>query len=291
MNIEDTEIFVVERYGKRPPSLFIELPHGAVHVDEFQHFANLIPSLPKNLVDFFLVNTDVGTPELAQAIAENLKEEIGVVILRSKIPRTLVDCNRVLSLSEDEYRAGKVTPGIPCYVPNEHHRWLIDIHHRYTEQATSLYKEICANGGFGIMLHSYAPKSVGISQVGHDIVEKLHWAYREDMYKTWPTRPEIDIIGRTKEGDWLCNEGRALSLQNAFEKRGFQVELSKTYPMHPSTTAFRHASSYPDQTLCLEIRRDILMKEFIPFRVLEVDQVMISNIAECIGMDFLETNE
>ena len=130
-----------------------------------------------------------------------------------------------------------------------------------------------------------------IASVGHDIVEKLHWAYSEEMYKTWPSRPEIDIIGKTKEEDWLCNEKRARSIKQSFKKRNFEVELSKTYPMHPSTTAFRHASKYPNQTLCLEIRRDILMRRFIPFQVLNANHEIISNIAECIGMDFLETNE
>jgi len=282
MNPSDDQLFHTKNYGKGGPQLLIELPHGAVNTEEYQFFAQQIPSLPENLIDFFYVNTDVGTPELAHCIAQNLKEHMRISIIRSRIPRTLVDCNRVLSLSPEEYRAGKVTPGIPCYVPQQDHEWLHQIHQRYTKKVDELYASICQQGGSALILHSYSPKSVGISSVDQDIVEKLHWAYEADLYKTWPTRPKIDIIAKTKEGEWLCDMKRAEKLQQAYIQNDITVGLSQTYPMHPSTMAFRHAKKYPSQIICLEIRRDLLMKEFLPFAPMYACQKKIEKHAQTI---------
>ena len=46
--------------------------------------------LPADLIDFFHVNTDVGSPELGEAIVE-LLQHLGVVVLRRLIPRTPLD--------------------------------------------------------------------------------------------------------------------------------------------------------------------------------------------------------
>ena len=145
--INEQDLYSIERFGSSPPQLLIELPHGCVFTDEYEELAKQIPNLPADLIDFFLVNTDVGTPELGREIAKFVQEKIGVVILRSRIPRTLIDCNRILSLNEDEYKEGKVTPGIPSYIPPKHHWWLKDYHQRYTKKAKQLFEEVCGQGG------------------------------------------------------------------------------------------------------------------------------------------------
>lgn len=291
MKWNDQNLYTIERFGSSAPKLFIELPHGCVHCEEYERFAQYIPSLPDNLIDFFLVNTDVGTPDLGTAIAKYVQDTCGVVVLRSRIPRTLIDCNRILSLNEDEYKEGKVTAGIPSYIPTEHHHWLKNIHHRYTIKAQELFEAVCGQGGIGIMLHSYAPRSVGINSVDHQIVEKLHWAYQEEVYKDWPIRPQVDFIAKTKDNEWFGAAEKILSIKERMEKDGLEVGISSTYPMHPATTAYMHTKKYPNQTLCIEIRRDLLMKDFRPFKRLQVDQVQIDRFAGLIGLDFLERNE
>ena len=283
---KDEDLFEIEQYGTLPPKLFIELPHGAVHREEYTRFADKIPNLPQDLIEFFFVNTDIGTPELGRAIANVLQDSMGIIILRSKIPRTFIDCNRMLSLSEEEYRAGKVTPAIPSYVAASEQTWLIECHKRYSEKAMELYDQVCGAGGFALMLHSYAPKSVGIDIIEADIVERLHWAYEPEIYKTWPVRPEIDIIAKTKDNVFLCNQERMFQIKHLFEKEGFHVGISETYPMHPATTAYLYAQKYPSQTLCIEVRRDILMQEFIPFRELICNSTNIDLLAHCIRLDF-----
>ena len=283
MTILDDQLFQISTYGEGHPQLLIELPHGATGTEEYRYFANKIPSLPHNLIDFFYVNTDVGTPEVAYRIAEKLKSHLSIVIIRSRIPRTLVDCNRVLSLSEKQYSEGKVTPGIPVYIPQQDHEWLHLLHQRYTSKVEELYALVCQQGGSALILHSYSPKSVGITSIDHNIVEKLHWAYEPEQYETWPTRPEIDIIAKTREGALMCDTKRVHALQNAYLDYHFEVGVSQTYPMHPSTMAFRHTQKYPSQTVCLEIRRDLLMKEFIPFAPMVACEEKIERHAECIS--------
>ena len=141
------------------------------------------------------------------------------------------------------------------------------------------------------MLHSYAPRSVGIDTIDHQIVKNLHWAYQEEVYKNWPLRPQIDFIAKTKDDQWLGAKEKILSIKQRMESDGLEVGISATYPMHPATTAYMHSEKYPNQTLCIEIRRDLLMKDFRPFMQLEAHQHQIQRFARLIGLDFLERNE
>jgi len=288
MNISDQQLFHIQTYGEGEPKVLIELPHGATKTEEYDFFARKIPSLPKDLIEFFYVNTDVGTPELAVSIAEHLKETCAITIIRSRIPRTLVDCNRVLSLSKEQYREGKVTAGIPCYIPEQDHQWLRAVHERYTQKVEERYARICGNGGSAFILHSYAPKSVGIASVEHDIVEKLHWAYEKKQYDKWPVRPEVDIIGKMKDGTWMCDINLVERLKSSFSNHDITVGLSQTYPLHPSTMAYHHALRYPGQTICLELRRDLLMKAFVPFVPMQACQDKIQQHAHAIVDAFTE---
>ncbi len=103
-----------------PVSLVLEVPHGATATADFTRVRErLVGDLPDGLADFFHVNTDVGAPEIAEAIAARFvaaSPEASALVLRSRIPRTFIDCNRVLDLSAAEYKAGGVTPGLPPYV-------------------------------------------------------------------------------------------------------------------------------------------------------------------------------
>ena len=39
----------------------------------------------------------------------------------------------------------------------------------------------------------------------------------------------------------------------------------RTYPLHPSTWGHQHAARWPNRTLCLEIRRDLVADPWDPF--------------------------
>src|SRR6266545_4002525 len=84
--------------GSDAPDLVIEIPHGATRTEDFARLAARLASpLPRDLVDFFHVNTDAGAPELGLAIAERLvaaEPARTVWLLRCRIPRTFIDCNR-----------------------------------------------------------------------------------------------------------------------------------------------------------------------------------------------------
>src|SRR5687768_8949782 len=80
------------------PDLVIEIPHGATRTADYTACAaELTSPLPADLVDFFHVNTDAGAPELGRAIAQRVVADEPtrtVVVLRCRIPRTFIDCNR-----------------------------------------------------------------------------------------------------------------------------------------------------------------------------------------------------
>ena len=103
------------------PQLVIELPHGATECAHYQHHSEqLVGEVPEQLDHFFFVNTDIASPEIARAMAEALVEQepqMSVLILRSLIPRTLIDCNRILNADDAMTQAGKVTLWMPPIKP------------------------------------------------------------------------------------------------------------------------------------------------------------------------------
>src|SRR5215471_8661595 len=91
------------------PDLVIEVPHGATATADFTALAAQLTSpLPDDLVAFFHVNTDAGAPELALAIAQRFVADEPArtaSVLRCRIPRTFIDCNRRIDAAPDEFQA------------------------------------------------------------------------------------------------------------------------------------------------------------------------------------------
>jgi len=52
-----------------------------------------------------------------------------------------------------------------------------------------------------------------------------------------------------------------------------------SYALHPSTLAHAFASKSPGRTLCLEVRRDLLVEEFTPFAEMRADPQKLERIA------------
>ncbi|MFT4977925.1 MAG: hypothetical protein ACI8S6_003832, partial [Myxococcota bacterium] len=149
------------------PSLFIELPHGATRTHHYDRTrAVLVGELPAELEHFFYVNTDVGSPELGEAVVESYLRrfpERAAVLLCSEIPRTFIDCNRVIELGAHQDRPGDITPGLPPYVRDPRDQaLLIGRHAEYQRLADALLEQVCGAGGLVVMMHTYAPRSVGV---------------------------------------------------------------------------------------------------------------------------------
>jgi hypothetical protein len=264
------------------PSLLIEIPHGATRTRDYTDLAARLTSpLPADLVDFFHVNTDVGAPELAVAIAERVVEAApgrAAAVLRCRIPRTLIDCNRRLDASPADFKAGKVTPGLMPWVTTEHDRALLrELHERYVAAVAAADAALTADGAL-LLLHSYAPRTVDV-EVDDRIVASLHAAYAPAVEPTWPLRPELDIIGRTVDGVEHAPPAVVDALRVELAAIALAAADSATYPLHPSTLAWDHVARRPGRTLCLEVRRDLLADPFEPFAEMRISPAKVDRLA------------
>jgi Omp85 superfamily domain len=267
---------------KAPPALLLEVPHGADRARQFEALAaRLEGPLPEGLIEFFHVNTDAGARPYAEALARRFVEEEprrSALVLSSEIPRTLIDCNRRIDASPEEFKAGRVTPGLPPYVRSPKDRaQLLSLHARWVELLQAAYEQVCGQGGLGLMAHTYAPRSVDV-EVDERIVESLRRAYAPEVEPTWPLRPQIDLIARDDQGV-LRGAPLVERLERAFTEDGFEVKVSATYPLHPSTLGHQAALRYEPRVACVEVRRDLLVKEFRPLRQLEPDPAKVARVA------------
>jgi predicted N-formylglutamate amidohydrolase len=268
--------------GGAPPDLVIEVPHGATRTEDFRALEAMLRSpLPDQLVDFFHVNTDAGAPELAMEAARRLVAAAPartVALLRCRIPRTFIDCNRRMDASPEEFKAGKVTPGLmPWITAPEDRELLLARYHTYVG-AVRAASEGLAAGGAMLLLHTYAPRTVGV-EVDLQIVENLHRAYLPDVEPTWPLRPEIDVIGRAPDGTAHAPAQVVEALRQAMRAVGVTVADGETYPLHPSTLAWEHVMRHPGRALCAEVRRDLLADPFQPFAEMRIGEAQVARLA------------
>lgn len=264
------------------PDLVIEIPHGATTTADFTSLAAELRSpLPDALVDFFHVNTDAGAPELAVAVARRLvalDPSRTVAIFRCRVPRTFIDCNRRIDASPDDFRAGKVTPGLMPWITAPEDRALLRA--RYDAYVAAVRRAVAASlpAGAVLMLHTYAPRSVDV-EVDADIVTNLRRAYQPEVEPTWPLRPEVDVIGRGLDGTSYAPAAVVDALRSNMAAVGITVADGETYPMHPSTLAWEHANAWPGRTLCVEVRRDLVADPFDPFAQMNIGEEKVARLA------------
>ncbi len=262
--------------------LVIEMPHGATRTADYDALAARLTSpLPEGLVDFFHANTDAGAPELALKIAEVFvatKPTLNVAVLRCRIPRTFIDCNRQLDASAEDFKAGKVSPGLMPWITSPEDRALLrDRYDRYTAVVRDATGRLGPDGAM-LLLHTYAPRTVDV-EVDLQIVENLRAAYRPEVEPTWPMRPELDVIGKALDGTSHAPEAVVTALRHALRGQGLSIGDSATYPMHPSTMAYEHVMARPGRTLCLEVRRDLLADPYEPFAELRIAPSKVEQLA------------
>lgn len=265
------------------PDLLIEIPHGATRTADFDAVEQVLTSpLPKDLRDFFHVNTDAGAPELAVALAHRfvtLEPSRSVAILRCRIPRTFIDCNRRIDADPAEFKAGKVTPGLMPWVTTDEDRELLLARSRaYVRAVDDAVAEVMPRGGAMLLLHTYAPRSVGV-EVDLDIVTSLRAAYAPDKEPTWPLRPEVDVIHKTLEGVSLAPAPVVATLKTALAAVNVSLADGESYPMHPSTLAHGHVTRWPGRVLCVEVRRDLLATPWTPFAQMRIGDAECARLA------------
>jgi predicted N-formylglutamate amidohydrolase len=272
------DVEVLHGAADGPVDLVIEIPHGATRTEDYERYAARMTSpLPEGLVDFFHVNTDAGAPELAVETARRLGRAVAIV--RCRVPRTFVDCNRRLDASPEELKAGKVGPGLmPWVTTPEDSALLREAYDGYVRAVHAALARL-APGGAMLMLHTYAPRTVGV-EVDLDIVKSLHAAYRPEVEPTWPLRPEVDVIGRAPDGGSLAPAAVVDVLRREYGALGYTVGDSATYPLHPSTLAYQHVIDRPGRALCIEIRRDLLAAPFVPFAETQVGPAKVAPLAD-----------
>jgi hypothetical protein len=80
-------------------------------------------------------------------------------------------------------------------------------------------------------------------------------------------------------GASLADESLAARVEAGFRAEGLAVARDGAYALHPSSLAWLHASRHPGRTLCVEMRRDLLVREFTPFAEMETDPAKIARMA------------
>jgi predicted N-formylglutamate amidohydrolase len=267
----------VELVGSGPLALVIEIPHGATRTEDYLRVAAQLTSpLPENLVDFFHVNTDAGAPELGLATAKLLDRRVAIV--RCRVPRTFMDCNRRIDAAPEDFKAGKVTPGLMPWISTPEDRALLRAaYDRYVATVRETSAQLAPDGAM-LMLHTYAPRTVDV-EVDADIVKNLRAAYLPNKASTWPLRPEIDVIGKALDGTDHAPPEVVATLRAGMAAIDITVADGKTYPLHPSTMAFEYAMARPGRGLCIEVRRDLLADPFEPFAQMRIAPAKVDRLA------------
>lgn len=260
------------------PDLVIEIPHGATSTIDFTSLEKQLTSpLPPGLIDFFHVNTDAGAPELGHAIATAFvaaEPDRSAVVLRCRVPRTFIDCNRRIDAAPEDFKAGKVTPGLMPWITTDADRALLrGLYDRYV----AAVREALSPTAAMLLLHTYAPRTVDV-EVDANIGANLRNAYEPDVEPTWPLRPEIDIISRGLDGTDYAPAEVVSTLRAECAKANVQVGDGASYPMHPSTLAHDHVMARPGRALCVEVRRDLLADPFVPFEQMKIGEAKVARL-------------
>lgn len=275
------------------PDLLLEVPHGATLASDFDALASSLRGpFPADLRSFFFVNTDVGAPEVARRVAERVVAEDPArcaLVIRSRVPRTFIDCNRVIDAATraSASKSGEMTPGIPEWVRDPlDQAVLLARYDAYRAVASEAFDAVCGAGGVALLVHSYAPRSVDVP-VDERIVEHLRAAYAPGKRDTWPLRSPVDLIVNAPDGTFLASERLASRAQEEFTRAGFDVARNGAYALHPISLAHTFAARHPGRTLCLELRRDLLVSEFTPFAEMRGDPAQVARAAEPLALAVL----
>jgi hypothetical protein len=276
-----------------PPDLLVEVPHGA---DERDHYdalhAQLHSPLPARLHGFFHANTDIGAWAYGRRAASRLVEarpETSALVVRCLVPRTFVDTNRELATADDLARGG-LTAAMPPYVTDARDQALLNrLHGDYVGVIEAAYEQTCGAGGLALSPHTYGPYVLPIAKIDDTIVTQLEAAHAPGTIETLPVRPEIDLLADTKEGECLADPALVLDVQRRLEDVGYSVARSRTYQLLPGSQTHRLSRRYPGRVLCLEVRRDLLVRQYTALTEMEVDPAEVERLAAPLAAALLRS--
>jgi len=310
-----SEVEIVSPAGADPgaaPELLFEVPHGATRERHFDAVRRrLTGDFPEDLKAFFFVNTDVGSIECARRTARLLSERPldttlstlfapqraeelarlprpNVLILRCLVPRTFIDCNRVLDVGSESVHAAGLTGAVPEYVTGKDLQTLRGMHSAYTRAARQAYASICGAGGKAVIFHTYAPRSVNITRIDAGIVRALREAYSPERYTTWPVRPDVDIISEADDEVPLAPRGIVESIRRHYASVGIEATENVSYRLHPATLGHQHSVGYAHRVLCIEISRARLADPFAPFEEMTIGADNVTRMTAPIAAALLE---
>ena len=294
------------------PDVFCELPHGATELAHLDRAREMISNFPERYVKFFLANTDQGSPEYATRFvqmltdpddagdvlsvlepgrrerAADLVRKMKIMVLRSLLPRTIVDVNRAWTIPGETLKSANLTGTVGKFITDENDlERLRGIYDRYQENAARGYERVCSAGGFAFNLHTYAPISVSIIE-GEDVVDTLERAYLTDHYHTYPVRPVVQLITAPPDEARLADPVLVDLIQKHYDKIGVNAQENDPFPLHPATTAYTHSVWYPGRVLTMEISRSALVDRFEPFKQMEIDMARAEKMARPIAAAFLD---
>ena len=270
----------------QPPCLMVEVPHGA---DQRAHFERYLEELtgpfPADLHEFFHVNTDVGAWQLGRAVAEQvvaLDPTRSALVCRSLIPRTFIDCNRMVdAVAEGDLSRDGITGGLQPYVRDPGDiRLLIDRHRAYTQVVTRAYEWVCGAGGVALQPHTYGPRTLDVAVVDDAIITNLRRAHEPAIYDASPLRAPVDLITRDADGVRQADDQVVEAVLSRFRSRGVEAVEGAAYYLHPATMGFVHHTAWPRQVFCFEVRRDLLVTEWTPLAQQEVDPDKLAPFVE-----------
>lgn len=298
VSLEDVcEVARIAAPGADPsaaPDLLFEVPHGATRRRHFMAIRRLLKGdLPPDLEDFFFVNTDVGSSEVARRAAELVAHPsagdgpaappCSVLVLRCLIPRTFIDTNRQL----DGGSPAGLTPAVPAYVRERRDvERLAALYARYRAVADRAYELVCGSDGLAFIPHTYAPKAVSIDSIDEGIGAALRRVCEPEQYRKWPTRPPVDLITAPPDGVELAPPRLVTAVRDNFAKIGIAATENASYHLHPETVGYRYSARYPGQVLCLEIARDLLADPFSPFEEMRIGTRKVAAMSAPIAAAF-----
>lgn len=277
------------------PDLLLEIPHGATQAGHYHAVRRqLSGELPVDLEQFYFVNTDAGAPECARETARLVAQSASpepvrkVMVVRSLIPRTFIDCNRILGAPED-HGNDRITAAIPDYIVSEADRETVTALYRaYVEVAERAYGTVCGRGGIAIILHTYAPRSIELDRIDANIVAALREAYSPERYGGWKVRPDVDFITETSDGVNRAPRQLLARIRAHYERIGIEPTENASYRLHASTLGYRFSMRFPGQVLCIEISRALLADPFTPFEEMKIHPHKAARIAGPIAAGYMD---
>src|SRR5690606_26840486 len=108
---------------------------------------------------------------------------------------------------------------------------------------------------------------------------QLREVYRPERVSEWPLRAEVELLTRDGEGLLLAPAGAEERLCAAFAAEGLKAALNETFFLHPATLGHGWSVAYPGQAICLEVRRDLLVREWLPFTPKELSSERVAAVA------------